>query len=84
LRIWSFTCSPNRRMKLETQGMLIPLQVGTELRITNKGDVIVDNPEVELAMEPDVADAVLSYRFDANSGQHVLKLLEPVVLNREP
>jgi hypothetical protein len=70
-------------MKIETQGMLIPLQVGTELRITNNGEVIVDNPEVELALQPDAADAVLSYRFDANSAQHVLKLLEPVVTDRE-
>jgi hypothetical protein len=26
---------------------------------------------------------VLSYRFDSNKGQHVLKLLEPVVVDRK-
>ena len=27
----------------------IPMQVGTEFRIRNNGDTIVDNPELELA-----------------------------------
>jgi hypothetical protein len=70
-------------MKTDTQGMLIPLQVGTELRISNNGEVVVGNPELEVAGEPDAADAVLSYRFDASKGQHVLKLLEPVVVDRD-
>jgi hypothetical protein len=70
-------------MRIDTQAMLIPLQVGTEVRITNSGEVIVDNPELELASDPDAADAVLSYRFDSNKGQHVLKLLEPVVVDRK-
>ena len=48
----------------------IVLQVGTELRINNKGDIIVDNPELELAEQDAAADAVLSYRFDAASGEH--------------
>jgi hypothetical protein len=37
----------------------IVLQVGTELRITNKGEVVVSNPELELAGEDRAADAVL-------------------------
>jgi hypothetical protein len=56
----------------------IPMQVGTEFRIRNNGDIIVDNPELELAADPAAADAVLSYRFDAESGEHILRLLEPV------
>ncbi len=56
----------------------IPMQVGTEVRIRNNGDIIVDNPELELAADIAAADAVLSYRFDAESGEHVLRLLEPV------
>jgi hypothetical protein len=60
------------------EGLRIPLQVGTELRIRNTGEVIVDNPEVELAPDQRAADAVLSYRFDAKRGEHILRLLEPV------
>jgi hypothetical protein len=39
--------------------MKIVLQVGTELRVTNKGEVVVSNPELELAREDRAADAVL-------------------------
>lgn len=56
----------------------IPMQVGTEFRIRNNGDIILDNPELELAADPAAADAVLSYRFDTESGEHILRLLEPV------
>ena len=58
--------------------VIIPMQVGTELRIRNNGDIILDNPELELAGDTAAADAVLSYRFDAESGEHILRLLEPV------
>jgi hypothetical protein len=60
------------------EGLRIPLQVGTEVRIRNTGEVVVDNPELELALDPAAADAVLSYRFDAKKGEHILRLLEPV------
>jgi len=58
--------------------MKIVLQVGTELRITNKGEVVVSNPELELAREDRAADAVLLYRFNANRGEHVFRLVDPV------
>jgi hypothetical protein len=58
--------------------MKIVLQVGTELRITNKGEVVVSNPELELARETGAADAVLLYRFNADRGEHVFRLVEPV------
>lgn len=58
--------------------MRIPMQVGTEFRIRNNGDVIVDNPELELAADTAAADAVLSYRFDPESGEHILRLLDPI------
>jgi hypothetical protein len=61
-----------------TEEMKIVLQVGTELRITNKGEVILSNPELELTREERAADAVLMYRFNANSGEHVFRLVEPV------
>lgn len=58
--------------------VIIPMQVGTELRIRENGVIVLDNPELELAGDTTAADAVLSYRFDAESGEHILRLLEPV------
>jgi len=57
--------------------VIIPTQVGTEFRIRNNGDIVLDNSELELAGDPTAADA-LSYRFDAESNEHILRLLEPV------
>ena len=65
-------------MKNEETGMKIPLQVGSELRIKKNGEVSVGNPEVELSDQIAAADAVLSYQFDAKTGEHILRLLEPV------
>jgi hypothetical protein len=58
--------------------MKLVLQLGAELRIRNNGDVVMDNPEIELDSEPRAADAVLLYRFDAQKGEHVLRLLDPL------
>lgn len=58
----------------------IPLQVGSELRITSKGEVRLANPTVILEPALDAADAVLDYRFDEQAGEHVLRLLEPTAL----
>lgn len=58
----------------------IPLQVGSELRIRNTGEISVSNPTVEAAPAQDVADAVLDYRFDPHTGEHVLRLLMPATL----
>ncbi len=55
----------------------IPLQIGSELRIRNNGEVTVSNPTVEAAPALDAADAVLDYRYDPGTGEHVLKLLKP-------
>ncbi len=60
----------------------ISLQVGSELRIKNNGDIVIDNPELELAADDRAADAVLIYRFDTKAGEHVLRLLEPVADHR--
>jgi hypothetical protein len=59
-------------------GTKIVLQVGAELRIRNNGDLFMDNPELELEREASAADAVFLYRFDAVSGEHVLRLLDPL------
>jgi len=65
-------------MKSDEDGLKIPLQVGSELRIKNNGEIIVDNPELELAEQTSAADAVLSYRFEGKAGEHILRLLDPV------
>jgi len=65
-------------MKAESNSTRIVLQVGSELRIKNNGDIVIDNPELELASEDRAADAVLMYRFDAQAGVHVLRLVDPV------
>lgn len=46
-------------MAAPSAGTKIVLQVGEELRIRNNGDLVVDNPELELAGEDRAADAVL-------------------------
>jgi len=58
----------------------IPLQVGSELRIRNNGEVSVDNPTIEAAPALDAADAVLDYRFDPQTNEDVIRLVEPVAL----
>jgi hypothetical protein len=58
--------------------MKIVLQVGSELRVTNNGEVIVGNPELELAKEERAADAVLLYRFNPKNGEHIFRLVDPV------
>ncbi|MFY9689476.1 MAG: hypothetical protein WA369_04595 [Candidatus Acidiferrales bacterium] len=65
-------------MKAESNQTRIVLQVGSELRIKNNGDIIIDNPELELASDDRAADAVLMYRFDEQAGVHVLRLVDPV------
>jgi hypothetical protein len=52
----------------------IPLQVGSELRIQNNGDRTLGNLQLELAGGTSAADAVLLYRFDPQSGEHILRL----------
>jgi hypothetical protein len=65
-------------MTAESNQTRIVLQVGTELHIKNNGDIIIDNPELELAADDRAADAVLIYRFDEQAGVHILRLVDPV------
>jgi hypothetical protein len=65
-------------MKTERNETRVVLQVGSELRIKNNGDMIIDNPELELVGDERAADAVLLYRFDSKAREHVLRLLDPV------
>jgi hypothetical protein len=66
------------RAKSQGTETKIVLQVGSELRINNKGDIIIDNPELELAREQEAADATIAYRFEPEQGVHVFRLLDPV------
>jgi hypothetical protein len=61
----------------------IPMQVGSELHIRNNGELSVSNPTVEGAPAQDAADAVLDYRFDPQTNEHVIRLLEPVAARRK-
>ena len=63
---------------LEPVPARIPMQVGSVLRIKNSGEIIVSNPELELARDPEAADAVLLYYFDPVSNEHIIRLQEPV------
>lgn len=57
----------------------IPLQTGSELRIRNSGEISVGNPTLETQHSTNTADAVLEYRFDSHTGEHVIRLVEPAV-----
>jgi hypothetical protein len=61
-----------------SEEMKIVLQVGAELLVNNKGEVVISNPELELAREDRAADAVLLYRFDPDRGEHIFRLGTPV------
>jgi hypothetical protein len=69
-------------MKASENETKIVLQVGSELRIRNNGDIIIDNPELELIGEDRAADAVLIYRFDPQAGVHSLRLVDPLADHR--
>ena len=60
----------------------IPMQVGSELRIRNNGEMSVSNPTIEAAPALEAADAVIDYRFDPATGEHVLRLVEPLASRR--
>jgi hypothetical protein len=60
----------------------IVLQVGSSVRIKNNGDMVIDNPELELVGEDNAADAVLMYRFNPQAGEHIIRLVDPVA-NRQ-
>jgi hypothetical protein len=61
----------------------IPLQVGSELRIRNTGELNVSNPTIEAAPALDAADAVVDYRYDSQTGEHVLRLIRPTARRRQ-
>jgi hypothetical protein len=60
----------------------IPLQVHSEVRIKKSGDISVSNPSVGLAPNDLAASAVVSYRFDQSTGEHIIRLEEPMSHDR--
>ena len=56
----------------------IPLQVGSELRITQQGELRLDNPTIEPGPGEAAADAVITYYFDAQTHEHVIRLVDPL------
>lgn len=62
----------------------IPLQLGSVLKIARDEEISVSNPELEMEPSEAVADAVLEYRFDPQSGGHELQLVEPLSYKPRP
>lgn len=60
----------------------IPMQIHTELRIRKTGEIAVSNPSVGLGPNDLAASAVISYRFDETTGEHVIRLEEPLSHDR--
>lgn len=65
-----------------TTATRIPLQVHTELRIKKNGEIAVSNPSVGLGPNDLAASAVISYRFDDQTGEHIIRLEEPMSHDR--
>jgi hypothetical protein len=63
------------RPKPEAQ--TVALQVGSELRITQNGEIKLSNPTIEV--ENAAADAVINVSFDPETKEHVIQLVDPVV-----
>lgn len=60
----------------------IPMQIHTELRIKKTGEIAVSNPSVGFGPNDLAASAVVSYRFDETTGEHVIRLEEPLSHDR--
>ena len=60
---------------------LIPLQVGSEVRINFRGEITLDNPTLETSEQ--AADAVIAYYLDPDTHEHVIRLIDPFVLHSQ-
>ena len=60
----------------------IPMQVHTELRIKKSGEIAVSNPSVGLGPNDLAASAVISHRYDETTGEHIIRLEEPLSHDR--
>lgn len=62
----------------QPQPEYIPLQVGSELRITQDGEIRLDNPTIESGPNEVAADAVITYYLDPRTREHVIRLVDPL------
>ncbi len=62
----------------QPQPEYIPLQVGSELRITRNGDIRLANPTIESGPNEAAADAVITYYLDPHTNEHVIRLVDPL------
>ena len=58
------------------------MQVHTELRIKKSGEIAVSNPSVGLGPNDLAASAVISHRYDETTGEHIIRLEEPLSHDR--
>ena len=65
-------------MDTQAEKTRIPLQLGSELRITKNGEITVSNPQLEMEPSEVIADAVLEYSLDRRTGEHVIQVVEPL------
>ena len=65
-----------------TAATRVPLQVHSELRIKKTGEIAVSNPSVGLGPNDLAASAVISYRYDDQTGEHIIRLEEPMSHDR--
>jgi hypothetical protein len=63
--------------KPKPQPEFIPLQIGSELRLTQRGEIRLGNPTLEV--NEVAADAVIAYYFDPQTNEHVIRLVDPFV-----
>ena len=65
-----------------SQGTRIPLQVHSEIRLKKSGEIALSNPSVGLGPNDLAASAVISHRYDEQTGDHVIRLEEPMSHDR--
>lgn len=65
-----------------TAATRVPLQVHSEIRIKKNGEIAISNPSIGLGPNELTASAVVSYRFDEATGEHVIRLEEPMSHDR--
>lgn len=65
-------------IQVEPKMTRIPMQVHTELHIRKGGEISVSNPSIGLGPNDLAASAVISYRFDPATGDHIIRLEEPM------
>jgi hypothetical protein len=58
------------------------LQVHSEIRLKKNGEIAVSNPSVGLGPNDLAASAVVSHRYDEHTGEHIIRLEEPLSHDR--